>query len=156
MLTLGAEVRYQLYDGAIFAHRYGLTEAAINTSLWAGLALAYYRRGLVSAHLAALYRVASRILLVMSLASYAVAAVIHNPWWSTEHIGSTTGVQSPAAGVRTARDHGPSGRALPRTWRCAAPRWVWRVSPCCCSRHWKYATCGKVVPTQPECADRRR
>ena len=88
VLTLAAEVRYQLYDGAIFIHRYGLTEAAINTSLWAGLALAYYRRGLASAHLAALYRVASRILLVMSLASYAIAAVIHNPWWSAEHIGS--------------------------------------------------------------------
>jgi uncharacterized membrane protein len=88
VLTLGAEVRYQLYDGAIFIHRYGLTEAAINTSLWAGLALAYYRRGLASAHLAALYRLAARILLVMSLASYAVAAVIHNPWWSAAHIGS--------------------------------------------------------------------
>jgi hypothetical protein len=56
-------VRYQLYDGAIFANRYGLTEAAINTSLWAGLALAYYRRGLVSAHLAALYRVSAGLAL---------------------------------------------------------------------------------------------
>jgi uncharacterized membrane protein len=89
VLTLGAEVRYWLYDGNIFIHRYSLTEAAINTSLWTALALAYYRRGLVSEHLQVLYRFASRILLTMALGSYAVAAVLHNPWWSDEPIGIT-------------------------------------------------------------------
>jgi uncharacterized membrane protein len=89
VLTLGAEVRYWLYDGNIFVHRYGLTEAAINTSLWAALALVYYRRSKVSEHLQALYRLASRILLAMALGSYAIAAVLHNPWWSHEPIGAT-------------------------------------------------------------------
>jgi uncharacterized membrane protein len=88
VLTLGAELRYWLYDGAIFIHRYSLTEAAINTSLWAGLALAYYRRGRVSVNLGELYRAASRILLVLSLCSYGVAAVIQNPLWSNVSIGS--------------------------------------------------------------------
>ena len=41
VLTLGAELRYWLYDGEIFTHRYSLKEAAINTSLWAALALTY-------------------------------------------------------------------------------------------------------------------
>jgi len=89
VLTLGAEVRYWLYDGNIFAHRYGLTEAAINTSLWAALALAYYRRSKVSEHLQALYRIASRILLVMATGSYATAALLHNPWWSHGPVGTT-------------------------------------------------------------------
>jgi len=89
VLTLGAEVRYWLYDGVIFAHRYSLTEAAINTSLWAGMALTYYRRSTVSENLEALYRLCSRILLVLSLGSYVIAVLIHNPWWSDEAIGTT-------------------------------------------------------------------
>ncbi len=89
VLTLAAEVRYWLYDGDIFAHRFSLTEAAINTSLWAGLALAYYLRSTVSEHLQGLYRLASHILLVMALASYASAALLHNPWWSQPVISST-------------------------------------------------------------------
>jgi len=89
VLTLGAEVRYWLYDGIIFVHHYGLTEAAINTSLWSALALTYFRRGAVSQYLGSLYRIASRILLVMALGSYTVAAVIHNPWWSDAPIGTT-------------------------------------------------------------------
>jgi len=89
VLTLGAEVRYWLYDGDIFAHRYDLTEAAINTSLWAAMALAYYRRSAVSEHLESLYRICSRILLVLSLGSYGITVLIQNPWWSDAVIGTT-------------------------------------------------------------------
>jgi uncharacterized membrane protein len=89
VLTLGAEVRYWLYDGEIFAHRYSLTEAAINTSLWAAMALTYYYRSAVSENLLSLYRLCSRILLVLSLGSYIIAVLIHNPWWSDEAIGTT-------------------------------------------------------------------
>ena len=88
VLTLAAELRYWLYDGDIFAHRYSLREAAINTSLWAALAVTYYRRSAVSKHLKKLYIVCSRILLAMSLASYGIVAVLHNPWWSNAIIGS--------------------------------------------------------------------
>jgi uncharacterized membrane protein len=88
VLTLGAEVRYWLYDGVIFAHRYSLTEAAINTSLWAAMALTYYRRSAASENLAALYRLGSRILLALALGSYGIAVLVHNPWWSGAIIGT--------------------------------------------------------------------
>jgi len=89
VMTLGAELRYWLYDGHIFIERYDLLEAAINSSLWAGLALTYFYRARFSESMAKLYRVCSRILLLMALASYGVAALIHNPWWSGELISAT-------------------------------------------------------------------
>jgi len=88
VLTLGAELRYWLYDGDIFSHRYSLKEAAINTSLWAGLALTYYRRSMVSESLGNLYKICSRILLALSLASYGIVVLVHNPWWSHAAIGT--------------------------------------------------------------------
>ena len=89
VMTLGAELRYWLYDGRIFVDRYDLVEAAINSALWTGLALTYYHRARFSASLASLYRVCSRVLLTMALASYGVVALIHNPWWSGELISAT-------------------------------------------------------------------
>ena len=88
VLTLGAELRYWLYDGDIFSHHYSLKEAAINTSLWAGLALTYYRRSAVSESLGNLYKMCSRILLALALASYGIVVVVHNPWWSNAAIGT--------------------------------------------------------------------
>ena len=89
VLTLGAEVRYQLYDGAIFIHRYGLTEAAINTSLWAGLALAYYRRE--TGQRTPRHAVPGRVTHPAGhvTGQLPVPRLIHNPWWSAAHIGST-------------------------------------------------------------------
>jgi uncharacterized membrane protein len=89
VMTLGAELRYWLYDGRIFVDRYDLVEAAINGALWTGLALTYYHRARFSASLASLYRVCSRVLLTMAVASYGVVALIHNPLWSGELISAT-------------------------------------------------------------------
>jgi uncharacterized membrane protein len=88
VLTLAAELRYWLYDSEIFTHRYSLKEAAINTSLWAALAISYYRRSAVSENLKHLYILCSRILLALSLASYGVVVILHNPWWSNASIGT--------------------------------------------------------------------
>lgn len=89
VMTLGAELRYWLYDGRIFIHRYDLVEAAINTSLWSGLALTYFYRARFSQELEKLYHLCSRVLLGMALVSYGIAVVDHNPWWSGELISAT-------------------------------------------------------------------
>ena len=89
VLTLGAEVRYWLYDGVIFQPRYGLTEAAINASLWAAMALTYAYRARRSAHFEGFYRGCSRILLALSAGSYALAVTTLNPLWSGEPVAGT-------------------------------------------------------------------
>jgi len=89
VLTLGAEVRYWLYDGAIFVHRYSLTESAINGSLWAAMALTYCHRAKVSENLGHFYRVCSRILLALATASYGISLTLNNPWWSRQDVGAT-------------------------------------------------------------------
>lgn len=89
VLTLGTELRYWLYDGQIFIERYDLVEAAINTSLWAALALTYYYRAQLSDTLKTFYQIGSKILLLMALASYAIMVGPHNPWWSGKTISST-------------------------------------------------------------------
>ena len=88
VLTLAAELRYWLYDGEIFSHRYSFREAAINASLWAALSVTYYRRSAASESLKQLYILCSRILLALSLASYGVVVILHNPWWSNASIGA--------------------------------------------------------------------
>ncbi|WP_438971740.1 DUF2339 domain-containing protein, partial [Methylophaga sp.] len=89
VLTLGTELRYWLYDGNVFAHDYSLVEAAINASVWAALALTYQYRAKVSQGLTTLYQICSKILLLMALVSFGIAATIHNPWWSGDAISST-------------------------------------------------------------------
>lgn len=86
ILTLGAEVRYWLYDGNVFVERYSLTEAAINASLWTAMALGYRYRAVHGQQLGNLYRICSRLLLGMGAASYALAVTVLNPWWSGELI----------------------------------------------------------------------
>lgn len=89
VLTLGTELRYWLYDGNVFAHDYNLVEASINASLWAALGLTYQYRAKFSESLTRLYQICSKVLLLMALTSYAIAALIHNPWWSGEMISAT-------------------------------------------------------------------
>jgi uncharacterized membrane protein len=79
VLFLGAEVRYWLYDGRIFAQEFTLTEAAINTTLWAALGLSYYNRARHSEHLQHFYTVCSRVLLVLALISYLLSLTALNP-----------------------------------------------------------------------------
>lgn len=89
VLFLGAEMRYWLYDGDIFAHEYSFTEATINTLLWGALSLTYMVRASASQSLAWLYRLFSWILLGLSILSYLTLVTVHNPWWGGSAIGDT-------------------------------------------------------------------
>jgi uncharacterized membrane protein len=89
VLFLGAEVRYWLYDGQIFIREFTLTEAAIDTTLWAGLGLSYYNRGRHSEHLKRFYTICSHVLLVLALASYLLTLTALNPLGGEEPISAT-------------------------------------------------------------------
>ena len=89
VLTLWAVPRSWIYDGSILAEEYGLAEASFNTAIWAALGLAYYWRSLASEHIAAVYLWASRVLLAISTANYAVVLLVLNPLWSDEAVSST-------------------------------------------------------------------
>lgn len=89
VLFLGAEMRYWLYDGDIFAREYNFTEATLNTLLWGGLSLSYTVRAGVSESLGWLYRVLSRLLLGLATASYLTLLILHNPWWGTAAVSDT-------------------------------------------------------------------
>lgn len=117
VLTLGAEVRYWLYDGNIFAERYSLTEAAINTSLWAAMALTYWYRADHSEQLGVLYRNCSRILLILATGSYALAVTTLNPLWSSEVVSPR-----PIANLLLLAYGLPVVMALLVAWR-HDPRW---------------------------------
>lgn len=82
VLFVAAETRYQLYDGEIFRPEYSLTEAAINTALWAGVGLIYHYRAQISDYLNGLYTVLSQILLLMGLVNYLLVLTLLNPFWS--------------------------------------------------------------------------
>lgn len=89
VLTLGAETRYWLYDGEVFAGRYGFTEAAINTNLWATLALVYHYRARFSAHMQVIYLPASRILMCLALGSFALLLTNLNPYFGNARVSTT-------------------------------------------------------------------
>lgn len=89
VLTLGAETRYWLYDGEVFAGRYGFLEAAINTNLWAALALVYHYRARFSQHMRVIYRPAARILMGLALLSYALLLTKLNPFFVSQDVAAT-------------------------------------------------------------------
>lgn len=89
VMFAAAELRYWLYDGQIFISEYTLTEAAINTSFWASLGLAYLYRGRISSHFQGWYALCSQVLMALSLCNYLVVLTILNPLWSDEAISST-------------------------------------------------------------------
>jgi uncharacterized membrane protein len=92
MLFLHTQMRYLLYDGDVFAARYDFLEAALNTGLWAGLALLYFRRSLSIPGLQALYRGAAQILMLLAVGNYLFLVAVINPLWdpaSAEVISGT-------------------------------------------------------------------
>lgn len=89
VLFLGAETRYWLHDGNVFAGDFTLTEAAINTCLWGGLGISYFHRSLNSAHLSRLYVALSRVLMVLAIASYGLTLTGLNPYFGDEPIAAT-------------------------------------------------------------------
>lgn len=90
LLTLGTELRYWLYDGAIFSHRYSFTEASINTLIWGAGGLIYQWRSTLSQTVAALYRTLAAILLSLATANYLLLLVlVKNPLWGETVIAPT-------------------------------------------------------------------
>jgi len=89
VLFLGAEMRYWLYEGDIFAREYSFTEAAINTLLWGALSVTYTVRAGASESLEWLYRLFSRVLITLSSLSYLILLTLHNPWWGAGNISDT-------------------------------------------------------------------
>lgn len=89
VLTIGAETRYWLYDGAIFIGRFSYLEAAINVNLWAGLALAYHYRRNFSQQLAFVYNAATRVLLCLSLVAFGLLLTVHNPYFGFQPVSET-------------------------------------------------------------------
>jgi len=79
VLFLFIQTRYWLYDGDLFTARYDFLEAAINTNLWAALALVYYWRRRFAAMLAGFYRTAAGILMGLALFSYLYLLTTANP-----------------------------------------------------------------------------
>ncbi|WP_295802770.1 DUF2339 domain-containing protein, partial [uncultured Microbulbifer sp.] len=83
VLALWAECRYWLYGGNAFAPEFSFTEAVANTWLFAGLALVYYRKSLVSDSFARWYDGYGRVLMLAATVNYGwilVAVAESNPW----------------------------------------------------------------------------
>lgn len=89
VLFLAAETRYWLYDGEIFRREYGLLEAAINSSLWAGLGLAYHWRAAGARLLRPVYSVAARLLMLGAAVNQVLVLTALNPLWGVQAVGAT-------------------------------------------------------------------
>jgi uncharacterized membrane protein len=84
LLFLHTGMRYWLYEGNVFAARYDFVEAALNTGLWAALALLYFWRGGLSPHFGLLYRNAASLLMLLAFASYLALLTVMNPLWHAQ------------------------------------------------------------------------
>jgi len=89
VLFAGAELRYALYDGDVFAKDYGLVEASTNAILWGALALVYRYRSQVSTGMNWWYSIMSRVLTALALLSYATLLLWNNPIWSGDVFSTT-------------------------------------------------------------------
>lgn len=92
VLFLHAQIRYLLYDGDVFAPRYDFLEVALNTSLWAALALLYHWRSRLGLGLDGFYRGVAQILMLLAVGSYLLLLTAMHPFWdplSAEAVTST-------------------------------------------------------------------
>ncbi len=88
MLFLHTQMRYLLYDGDVFAARYDFLEAALNSTLWAALALLYYRRSVSAAGLSGLYRGVGQVLMLLAVGNYLWLVTAMNPLWNAVSSGA--------------------------------------------------------------------
>lgn len=91
VLTLWAEARYWLYDGATFHAAFTFNEAILNCLLFASLALVYHYKASVSAHMASWYRAYSVVQMGVAFINYGllvVAPFMYASWLSTS-VGET-------------------------------------------------------------------
>ena len=84
LLFVHTSMRYWLYDGDVFAARYDFVEVALNTSLWAALALLYFWRSGQSPVFAVLYQNIASLLMLLAFLSYLILASVMNPLWVPE------------------------------------------------------------------------
>jgi uncharacterized membrane protein len=90
ILFLNTELRYWLYDGRVFTAEYSFTEAAINTNLWAGMAMVYQFRGRVAAWAKKAYQIGSYLLMLMALVNFGLVFTYFNPLINQQsNIGAT-------------------------------------------------------------------
>ena len=91
VLTLWSELRYWLHGGEVFAPEYTALEAGLYMVMFGAVGLVYYRRSLVSEHLALFGRMLSRVLLTLALLNYViiVAATLASLQWLYGEIGET-------------------------------------------------------------------
>ena len=91
MLFLHTQMRFLLYGGDVFAARYDFLEAALNTGLWAALALLYYRRSVSAAGLPGLYRGVAQLLMLLAVGNYLLLVTALNPLWDAASSGAIGG-----------------------------------------------------------------
>ncbi len=84
LLFIHTAMRYWLYEGNVFVTRYDFVEVALNTSLWAALALLYFWRSGQSPAFAVLYQNVASLLMLLAFLSYLVLASVLNPLWAPE------------------------------------------------------------------------
>lgn len=83
VLTVWAEARYWLHDGATFSDRFEFPEAVLNTLLFSTMALVYRYKAQVSQNLAGWYTLYSRLQLGFGAVNYClivVAILVSEPW----------------------------------------------------------------------------
>ncbi len=81
LLFLHVVIRFQLYDGDVFASRYDFTEAALNTALWASFALLYFWRSRHDRELQELHRVLAQVLMLLAVGNYLMLVTVLNHVW---------------------------------------------------------------------------
>lgn len=85
VLFLHTQMRYGLYAGDVFAPRYDFLEAALNTGLWAALALLYYWRSALEPAARELYRTGAQLLMLLAVGNYLLLVTWMNPLWVPAH-----------------------------------------------------------------------
>ena len=88
ILFLNSELRYWLYAGNIFAREYSFTEAAINTNLWAAMAMVYLRRSRVATWAKNIYEIGAQTLMVLAVLNFLLLLTGYNPLINNPTISS--------------------------------------------------------------------
>lgn len=88
ILFLNTELRYWFYDGQVFAYQYSFNEAAINTNLWAAMAMIYLRRSYVAFSARKVYEIAAYVLMFMAVLNFVRLLTLGNPLFGHQVVSS--------------------------------------------------------------------
>lgn len=91
VLTIWSELRYQLYDGRVYAPEFTYLEATIFLLLTAALALVYYQRSLLSRSIRRFLQLYATVLALAAVSVYVfiLIQVLSNSAWISAHLSST-------------------------------------------------------------------